>query len=276
MTDFRKAGRILVVEDDKNIATLLEKYLARDGFTVELAHDGMSALKSVQRRCPALVILDLMLPVLDGWEVCRHIREDSEVPILMLTALEQEADRIRGFSLGVDDYVVKPFSPREVVERVNNIKKSRLGGKLLFMLVELRTLMGYKRKPSRVQIDGGDWIDLELIAIFYGNCKFNGGGLRAATRAIPDDGLMDLFYVENIKSNFKLIVNLAKLYGNNEAAEKLIKKFEDFTDYTTCKTSRLEPKEGSRDILVDFDGELVGKAPLDIEIIPSAVKYFSP
>ncbi|MFX0101894.1 MAG: diacylglycerol/lipid kinase family protein [Candidatus Hodarchaeota archaeon] len=182
------------------------------------------------------------------------------------------SEELERFSINVADAALGG----EVVERVNNIKKSRLGGKLLFMLVELRTLMGYKLKPSRVQIDGGDWIDLELIAIFYGNCKFNGGGLRAATRAIPDDGLIDVFYVENIKSNFKLIINLAKLYGSNEAAEKLMKKFEDYTYYGRCKTSRLEPREGSLDILIDFDGELVGKAPLDIEIIPSAVKYFSP
>lgn len=121
MTGFKAAGRILVVEDDRNIATLIQKYLLRDGFQVELAHDGLSALASVRQCCPSLVILDLMLPLLDGWDVCRRIREDSEVPILMLTALEQEADRIRGFSLGIDDYVVKPFSPREVVERVKAI-----------------------------------------------------------------------------------------------------------------------------------------------------------
>ncbi len=121
MTGFKAAGHILVVEDDKNIAMLLKKYLIRDGFDVELAHDGISGLKSVQAMPPALVILDLMLPLLDGWEVCRRIREDSDVPILMLTALEQEADRIHGFSMGADDYVVKPFSPREVVERVKAI-----------------------------------------------------------------------------------------------------------------------------------------------------------
>lgn len=121
MAGFRNHGRILLVEDDKNIATLVQKYLFRDGFQVELAHDGMSALKSVQRCAPALVILDLMLPVLDGWEVCRRIWESSEVPVLMLTALAEEAERIRGFSLGVDDYVIKPFSPREVVERVKAI-----------------------------------------------------------------------------------------------------------------------------------------------------------
>ena len=127
MTGFRSTGRVLVVEDDKNIATLLEKYLTRDGFRVELAHDGVSALKFVQQYRPVLVILDLMLPILDGWDVCRCIREESEVPILMLTALDQEADRIRGFSMGVDDYVVKPFSPREVVERVKAILRRTQG-----------------------------------------------------------------------------------------------------------------------------------------------------
>ena len=121
MIGFKATGRILIVEDDTNIAALLEKYLIRDGFQVELAHDGRSALRSIQQCYPALVILDLMLPVLDGWDLCRLIREDSEVPILMLTALAQEAERIRGFSLGADDYVVKPFSPREVVERVKAI-----------------------------------------------------------------------------------------------------------------------------------------------------------
>jgi two-component system OmpR family response regulator len=129
MTGFKAAGRILVVEDDKNIATLLEKYLLRDGFRVQLAHDGKSALTAVRHSCPALVILDLMLPVLDGWQVCQRIREDSDVPILMLTALEQEADRIRGFSLGIDDYVVKPFSPREVIERVKAILRRTQAGR---------------------------------------------------------------------------------------------------------------------------------------------------
>jgi diacylglycerol kinase (ATP) len=115
-----------------------------------------------------------------------------------------------------------------------------------------------------------------LINVFYGNCIFSGGGLKAAYKAVPDDGLMDVFYIENIKKNFTLIINLAKLYGSDKAVEKLLKKFKDYTYYGRCKTSRLEPKEGSRDILLDFDGELVGKAPLDIEIIPGALKFFSP
>lgn len=164
----------------------------------------------------------------------------------------------------------------EVVERVNNMKKVRFGGKLTFMITELKCILKYKLKPSRVQIDGGDWIDLELINIFFGNCKYSGGGLKASYQAVPDDGLIDVFYIENIKKKFTLILNLAKLYSSDEAVEKLMEKFEGKVYYGRCKKAKLEPREGSPDILLDFDGELVGRAPLDIEIIPSAVKYFSP
>jgi DNA-binding response OmpR family regulator len=121
MQGFRGCGPILIAEDNRNIAALLSKYLQRDGFATIIAPDGSEALRRVLTQSPSLVILDLMLPEIDGWEVCRRIRDSSEVPIMMLTALEQEADRIRGFSLGADDYVVKPFSPREVVERVKAI-----------------------------------------------------------------------------------------------------------------------------------------------------------
>jgi DNA-binding response OmpR family regulator len=121
MQGFRGCGPILIAEDNRNIAVLLSKYLQRDGFATAIALDGREALRRVRAQSPSLVILDLMLPEIDGWEVCRRIRDSSEVPIMMLTALEQEANRIRGFSLGADDYVVKPFSPREVVERVKAI-----------------------------------------------------------------------------------------------------------------------------------------------------------
>jgi len=121
MAKSRAAGPILVVEDDRNIAHLIERYLERAGFSPVLAYDGQAALERARARQPALVILDLMLPGLDGWEVCRELRKRSDVPIIMLTAREDETDRIVGFSLGADDYVVKPFSPRELVERVKAI-----------------------------------------------------------------------------------------------------------------------------------------------------------
>ncbi|MDQ7858562.1 MAG: response regulator transcription factor [Armatimonadota bacterium] len=112
---------VLVVEDDARITNLLRLYLEREGYGVVAAHDGREALEAAARGRPSLVILDLMLPHLDGVEVCRRLRETSDVPILMLTARVDEIDRLLGLSLGADDYVTKPFSPREVVARVKAI-----------------------------------------------------------------------------------------------------------------------------------------------------------
>ncbi len=115
------SGPILIVEDDKNTSTLVSTYLEKEGFRTVAAYDGEEALHLARRCDPAFVILDVMLPRLDGWEICRQLRKFSEVPILMLTAREEEIDRIMGLSIGADDYVVKPFSPRELVERVKAI-----------------------------------------------------------------------------------------------------------------------------------------------------------
>lgn len=112
---------VLVVEDDRNTATLVATYLEKEGFTVLSANDGPGGLRLARSESPDLVILDLMLPGLDGLAICRTLRETSNVPILMLTAREEELDRVLGFSMGADDYVVKPFSPRELVERVKAI-----------------------------------------------------------------------------------------------------------------------------------------------------------
>jgi len=127
---------VLIVEDDLNTAQLVKTYLEREGFATRIAHDGLQALQMARERSPLLVILDVMLPKIDGWEICRRLRKDSDVPILMLTAREEEIDRVLGLSLGADDYVVKPFSPRELVERVKAILRRarpqamRSGGRL--------------------------------------------------------------------------------------------------------------------------------------------------
>ena len=113
--------KILVVEDDKKTASLIKLYLEREGFQTVIAYDGRQALELAEQHRPIFVILDLMLPVLDGWEVCRRLRQSSDVPILMLTARGDEVDRVSGLTLGADDYVVKPFSPRELVARVKAI-----------------------------------------------------------------------------------------------------------------------------------------------------------
>ena len=114
-------GPILIIEDNKNIASLIAKYLIREGFDSFIARDGPTRLARFKSHPPLLIVPDLMLPGIDGWEVCREIRKTSEVPILILSARVEEVDRILGFSIGADDYVVKPFSPREVVEQVKAI-----------------------------------------------------------------------------------------------------------------------------------------------------------
>ncbi len=112
---------ILLVDDEHNIVDLARMYLEQEGFKVEAAYDGQVALDKVKSLQPALVVLDLMLPVVDGWEVCRRVRSTSDVPIIMLTARDDDVDKIVGLELGADDYVTKPFNPRELVARVKAI-----------------------------------------------------------------------------------------------------------------------------------------------------------
>jgi DNA-binding response OmpR family regulator len=112
---------VLVIEDDRNTVNLIALYLKREGFRPLTAADGEAGLALAARQRPDLVILDLMLPKLDGWEVCRRLRQTSEVPVIMLTARGEEVDRVAGLTLGADDYMVKPFSPRELVARVKAV-----------------------------------------------------------------------------------------------------------------------------------------------------------
>lgn len=114
-------GRILVVDDEPHIVELVRYNLVQEGFEVSVAHDGHEALEKARQETPDLVVLDLMLPYVDGLEICRQLRRDRAVPILMLTAKDGEQDRVLGLELGADDYVTKPFSPRELVARVRAI-----------------------------------------------------------------------------------------------------------------------------------------------------------
>jgi two-component system alkaline phosphatase synthesis response regulator PhoP/two-component system response regulator ResD len=112
---------ILVVDDEENIADLSKLYLQKEGYEVIVANDGDEALRLFRSRQPTLVVLDLMLPGKDGWEVTRQLRRDSNVPIIMLTARSEDVDRIVGLELGADDYLTKPFNPRELVARVKAV-----------------------------------------------------------------------------------------------------------------------------------------------------------
>jgi two-component system alkaline phosphatase synthesis response regulator PhoP len=120
-------GKILVVDDEKKIVDLVRTYLERDGYQVIEACDGRLALEAFQRQSPDLVILDVMLPGMDGLEVCREIRASSAVPVILLTARSEDVDKLIGLELGADDYITKPFSPRELVARVRAVLRRTRG-----------------------------------------------------------------------------------------------------------------------------------------------------
>ncbi|HEV3225496.1 MAG TPA: response regulator transcription factor [Acidimicrobiales bacterium] len=140
--------RVLVVDDDPTLSEVVGRYLTREGFRVDFAEDGASGLEQALATLPDLVLLDLMLPVLDGLEVCRRIRETAPIPVVMLTARGEENDRIAGLELGADDYVTKPFSPRELTARVKAVLRRASGGVAL---------------SSRVDVEGGG-IHVDLVA----------------------------------------------------------------------------------------------------------------
>ena len=137
---------VLIIEDDTNTADLVALYLQREGFQALTANDGEQGLALAERYRPDLVVLDLMLPKVDGWEVCRRLRQLSDVPVIMLTARDEEIDRVAGLTLGADDYVVKPFSPRELVARV---------------IAVLRRARPYEDSPGKVQHQGDVLLNLE-------------------------------------------------------------------------------------------------------------------
>ena len=115
------ARNILVVEDDRNISDLIRMYLEKEGFDVRIAYDGGKAVEEYDRQAPDMVLLDIMLPVMDGWSVCAHIREKAKTPIIMLTAKSEVNDRITGLEMGADDYLVKPFEMKELMARINAV-----------------------------------------------------------------------------------------------------------------------------------------------------------
>jgi len=114
-------NQILIVEDEPSVGEVVSLYLRRAGYQVTLASDGRAALAILEKEIPTLVVLDLMMPLVDGWEITRWLRARSDVPIIILTARSAETDRIAGLEMGADDYVVKPFSPQELVSRVRAV-----------------------------------------------------------------------------------------------------------------------------------------------------------
>lgn len=120
--------KILVVDDDKNICELLRLYLIKEGYEVTVANDGETALAAYEASRPAMVLLDVMMPKMDGWEVCRRIRKLGDTPVIMLTAKGETFDKVLGLELGADDYVVKPFDTKEVVARIKAVLRRCAAG----------------------------------------------------------------------------------------------------------------------------------------------------
>jgi DNA-binding response OmpR family regulator len=178
-------GTVLVVDDEPKIARLAEDYLTRDGFRVLVAGDGGTALAAARSEPPDLVVLDLNLPGMDGLEVCRALRRFSDVPIVMLTARAEEADRLIGLELGADDYIVKPFSPRELVARVRAV---------------LRRARGELRQPAVIQARGLE-IDIE------------GHTVRRDGETVPVT-----------RSEFNLLAVLAQSPGQTFSREQLLER----------------------------------------------------
>ena len=137
------AKKVLVVEDDGNISELLRLYLEKDGFIVDIASDGGKGVTEFEKFSPDIVLLDIMLPVLDGWGVCREIRAVSKVPIIMLTAKGETFDKVNGLEMGADDYITKPFDVKELIARIHAVMRryeDQSGGgekKLVFDKLEI-------------------------------------------------------------------------------------------------------------------------------------------
>lgn len=168
--------KILVVDDDKNICELLKLYLENDGYSVVTAHDGQEAIDKFKLKTPELVLLDIMLPKVDGWQVCREIRKSSNVPIIMLTAKGETFDKVLGLELGADDYVTKPFDAKEVMARVKAVLRRAGDGSgsqnddkkvVIYDNLEIN-IVNYELKVKGVAIDTPPK-ELELIYHFASN-----------------------------------------------------------------------------------------------------------
>lgn len=147
------AKKILIIEDEKSISDIIKFNLTKEGFAVETAFDGQEGFEKAISEKPDLILLDIMLPIMDGFAVCRKIREKSNVPILMLTAKEEEVDKVLGLELGADDYITKPFGMRELIARIKaNIRRSE-------------TADSAKNEPANIQEFGNLAIDMNRYEV---------------------------------------------------------------------------------------------------------------
>ena len=190
--------KIMIVDDDTNICELLRLYIEKEGYSTVIANDGEQAVELFNREQPNLILLDIMLPKMDGWQVCREIRKTSDVPIIMLTAKGEVFDKILGLELGADDYVVKPFEAKEVVARIRAVLR-RTGSSDEEAVKEVRwdklviNLTNYELIVDGKQIDTPPK-ELELLYHLASNpnkvlpatsCSIRSGALNTTATAVP-------------------------------------------------------------------------------------------
>jgi len=209
---------ILIVEDDRKIAALVAKNLAAAGFECCQAHDGEAGLREFQRVSPALIVLDIMMPHIDGLELARRIRRDSDVPILMLTARSSEGDKVLGFEIGADDYLTKPFSVRELVARVRALLRRTVGAPRNEVLVrgDLRI------DPARREVKRNDQL-VELTTLEFDLLYFFAS---RAGRVFSREALMEQVWGEervvDTRSIDSLISRLRRKLETDPAKPKYI------------------------------------------------------
>jgi DNA-binding response OmpR family regulator len=198
--------KILLVDDEKRILEVLEAYLEREGYEIHCADNGIDALKKAKTINPDLIILDLMLPDISGEEVCRLVRKESDVPILMLTAKSAEDDRINGIVMGADDYLTKPFSPREVVVRVQailrRVKKSEKVERIEFNNKQLAIDLSKKE----VTVKGQDVILTPIEYKLLTNMALNPGRVYSRMdllEKIQDEGMYYEGYERSVDTHIK-------------------------------------------------------------------------
>ncbi len=179
------SGMVLIVEDDTRIANWVKVYFERAGYFAEVAHDGETGLELARDLAPDLVILDLMLPRLDGMELCRILRRESEVPIIMLTAREAHADRIVGLDSGADDYIVKPFDPGEVIARAEAVLR-RVKGKVQQVLNRGNIMLNETTRS--VTVDG------EPVALSQAQTALLSTLMRHPNQVLTRDQLISLTF----------------------------------------------------------------------------------
>ncbi len=191
-------GMVLIIEDDTRIANWVKVYFERAGFTAEVTHDGESGLELARSLLPDLIILDLMLPRLDGVELCRILRRESDVPLIMLTAREAQDDRIIGLESGADDYIVKPFAPEEVIARADAVLR-RVKGRVQQLLTHNNITLN--ETTRRATVDGEPVIlsqaQIDLLSTF----------MRHPNQVLTRDQLIELAFNNDFEGFDRAIDN---------------------------------------------------------------------